>query len=76
MHNLSDFPLMEVGENSTNVKVADFVKDNGSWDLEKLLQVLPQDCGDLLAPMKDPENCLGEDSIAWSLSTIGEFSIK
>ena len=76
VHNLSDFAIIDIGDDSTNVKVADFVKDTGSWDIEKLLKVLPPDCVDLLAPMKAPESCLGQDSIAWFLSTTGEFLIK
>ena len=76
VHNLSAFALIDIDDDNLNVKVADFVRENGSWDLDKLLQVLPPDCVDLLAPMKALENCLGEDSVAWSLSSTGEFSVK
>ena len=57
-------------------KVADYATENGNWYKEKLLRVLPPDCVDLLIPVKAPETNAGEDIVAWSLTTSGEFSIK
>ena len=76
MHNLCDFALIDIGDDSSNVNLVDFAKENGNWDLNKHFQVLPLDCVDRLALIMALENCLGEDSVACSLTTIGKFSVK
>ena len=56
-------------------KVTNYVTLEGAWDFQKLLQVLDEECLQLFLPIKPPKDNLGEDAIAWLLTSSEEFSI-
>ncbi|CAN1829647.1 Putative ribonuclease H protein At1g65750 [Linum perenne] len=56
--------------------VADFVNDDGQWDVERLFAVLPADAVSAVVGMPTPREDCGEDEWIWGGESNGSFSIK
>ena len=56
--------------------LADYVTRENTWDWEKLSTILPNDCLELLVPIKAPDPLAGQDVLGWFLTTDGKFSTK
>ncbi|CAN1831532.1 Putative ribonuclease H protein At1g65750 [Linum perenne] len=60
----------------TNAKVIDFVKSDGSWDMERLQALLPASMMSQVMGMCPPTASLGQDAPVWGLEGSGLFSVK
>lgn len=73
---LSQVAFSEVSEDQLDLKVADFVKSNGSWDVEKFKNLLPQQIVHEIAGTTSPKKVLPEDIPSWKFTPQGSFSTK
>ena len=44
--------------------LADYITRENTWDWEKLSTILPNDCLELLVPIKAPDPLAGQDVLA------------
>ncbi|CAN1824589.1 Putative ribonuclease H protein At1g65750 [Linum perenne] len=72
---LIDHAINLQGINSS-LSVSDFCLNNGSWDLPKLREVLPENVVWQVYGMSPPREELGEDRMVWGLEKDGRFSVK
>lgn len=54
----------------------DLATSGGNWDWDSLGQFLPNDCLDLILPIKAPNSAVGSNCAAWLPTIIGEFNLK
>nr|XP_025692428.1 uncharacterized protein LOC112794656 [Arachis hypogaea] len=75
VHHLIDFAQPEVFPNMLEERVCDYVSDR-RWDLNRIAVVLGDDWIPVFRSTKTPEPEMGEDILAWLLTSDGAFSIK
>ena len=73
---LSHHALVALSDSELNKTVADFVLDDGNWDWQSLLVVLPRAICDYIAGLAPPRDLDILDSVAWRGSNDGDFSVK
>ena len=76
IHSVLDLVSLEANDEILNQNLVKYIDGEGQWDWMKLNLLLRKDSIDLIAPLKAPEEGLGEDSIVWLPTSIGMFSIK
>ncbi|CAN1188123.1 Putative ribonuclease H protein At1g65750, partial [Linum perenne] len=60
----------------SSISVSDFYLNDGSWDLPKLREVLPENVVWQVYGISLPREELGEDMMVWGLEPDGRFSVK
>ncbi|CAN1168444.1 Putative ribonuclease H protein At1g65750 [Linum perenne] len=73
---LIEFANTEVQGFNIDDSVADFVDENGSWDLQKLTPLLQPEGLNMVAGSSPPVAGSGEDDWCWGGESNGHFSIK
>ena len=59
VQNLGDFVNRELNGNEHSQLLANFVTRDNNWDWVKLSTILPNDCLELLVPLKAPDPLVG-----------------
>ena len=65
VQNLGDFAIRELNGNDHSQKLAEFITSEMIWDWDRLSTILPNDCLELLIPIKAPDPLAGQDILAW-----------
>ncbi|CAN1826535.1 hypothetical protein LINPERHAP1_LOCUS31596 [Linum perenne] len=60
----------------SSLSVSDFCLNNGSWDLPKLKEVLPENVVWQVYGMSPPREELGADKMVWGLEKDGRFLVN
>ena len=68
--------LLLLDENQLEQCISEYARSNGSWDLEKLSQFLPEDFVEVIFAIKAPKPIAGPDVPTWFPSLDGKFQLK
>ena len=66
---------MDLEGGTLNLKVVDYVKEDGAWNLDKLGSMLSLDCLEILFPIKAFYPTVRDDRLAWVPEINGDFSL-